>query len=190
MAPEEMTRTFEVPDEPGQRPLRRRSTVRVLVIDDADRVLLFRDSDPGTGASWWITPGGGIDDGESDLAAVRRELLEETGLVVTDEDVIGPLAARRVWHGYSDVVVDQHDTFYAVRTPAFEIDTSGHTEEERITLQESRWWSRDELAAAASVGHVVWPVDLVAFCDLLTTPQQWPVRLPDIEESSVPVTPS
>ncbi|CAM3495555.1 NUDIX domain-containing protein [Nocardioides dubius] len=188
MAVEENTRTFEVPDDPARRPLRRRSTVRVLVIDDAGRVLLFRDSDPGTGATWWITPGGGIDEGESELAAVRRELAEETGLEVAAEQVIGPLAARRVWHGYSDVVVDQRDTFYAVRTQAFEIDTSGHTEEEQITLQESRWWSRAELADPA--GAVLWPVDLTAFLDLLASPERWPLSLPDVEESSVPVRPS
>lgn len=187
MAAEENTRTFEVPDDPAQRPLRRRSTVRVLVLDDADRVLLFRDSDPGTGASWWITPGGGIDAGESELVAVQRELEEETGLVVQPTQVIGPLAQRRVWHGYSDVVVDQHDTFYAVRTDAFEIDTSGHTEEEKLTLQEARWWSRAELTASAEAGETIWPVDLTAFLDLLTTPDRWPVSLPDVEESSVPV---
>ncbi|MFS3128208.1 NUDIX hydrolase [Nocardioides sp. Bht2] len=187
MAHEEQTRTFEVPDDPSSRPRRRRSTVRVLVIDDADRVLLFRDSDPGTGATWWITPGGGIDAGESDLVAVQRELAEETGLVVNAGQVVGPLAARRVWHGYSDVVVDQHDTFYAVRTAAFEIDTSGHTEEEKLTLQESRWWSRTDLAGAAAAGEVVWPVDLTAFLELLDTPEQWPLSLPDVEESSVPV---
>lgn len=187
MAGEEMTRTFEVPDDPALRPLRRRATVRVMLIDDADRMLLFRDSDPGTGATWWMTPGGGIDEGESDVVAVRRELEEETGLVVDADQVIGPLAGRRVWHGYSDVVVDQLDTFYLVRTAGFEIDTSGHTEEERITLQEARWWTRAELEGAADRGDVVWPVDLPSYLDLIAEPERWPAALPDAEESSVPV---
>ena len=53
------------------RPVRRRATVRVLLLDDADRVLLFHDSDAGLDpvVTWWMTPGGGIDPGEDDVSA-------------------------------------------------------------------------------------------------------------------------
>ncbi len=44
----------------------------------------------------WAGPGGGVDAGESDFAAMRRELLEETGLVVPDGVVWLELARRRV----------------------------------------------------------------------------------------------
>ena len=38
------------------------------------RVLLFADTDPGVpGVSWWVTPGGGIDPGETPEAAGLRE---------------------------------------------------------------------------------------------------------------------
>ncbi|WP_204164455.1 NUDIX hydrolase [Nocardioides daejeonensis] len=180
-----MTRTFEVPEDPGDRPLRRRATVRVLVVDPEDRVLLIGDSDPGTGARWWITPGGGIDPGEDDLTAVVRELYEETGLVVARDDVIGPLASRRVRHGYSDVVVDQHDTFYALRTPAFEPAPAGLTEEELTTVHGIRWWTEEELRSTA---ETVWPTLLPDLLGWVDAPPTAPVALPDVEESSVPIT--
>ena len=122
---------------PEERPRRTRRTVRLLVVDEADRLLLFRDSDPGLpGSSWWITPGGGIDPGETELDAAVRELAEETGLTVVGEDFVGPVMVREVVHGYTDVVVDQHDTFYACWVPAFEVSYDGFTAEEHRRFTE------------------------------------------------------
>ena len=89
----------------------------MLVLDEADRMLLFLDSDLGLDPvlHWWVTPGGGVDPGESDLEAGVRELQEETGLVVDAGDLVGPLLTRVVVHGYSDKVVDQVEVFYVVR---------------------------------------------------------------------------
>src|SRR5438093_9149658 len=57
----------------------KRSAVRAVVLDRDDRILLvqFRD---GVGQVWWATPGGGVQEGESDMDALRRELVEEAGL--------------------------------------------------------------------------------------------------------------
>lgn len=184
-------RTFEAVADPAQRPVVRRATVRVLVIDPRGRLLLLRDSDPNvapdTGGSWWITPGGGIDPGEGELDAVVRELAEETGHVVSPTDVLGPLARRHVVHGYSDRIVDQDDTFYAVRVPSFTVSTDGYTEEERVSLLGYRWWSPAELT---TTDEEVWPVelaDLLAAVERVETSPRWPIALPDAEESSVPV---
>lgn len=157
------------------------------MIDPGDRVLLFSDRDPGVdGVTWWITPGGGIDADESEIVAAVREVAEETGLQLDPAVLIGPIATRRVWHGYSDVVIDQHDTFFAAHVDAFSVDTSGHTEEEKITMTSSRWWSRDELA---STEDTVWPahlVQLLASADDFKGDGRTPLRLPDVDESTVP----
>lgn len=158
--------------------------MRVLLVDDADRLLLFQDSDPGVGLRWWSTPGGGVDAGESGIDAVVREIQEETGLVLPRDDVLGPVARRRVTHGYSDVVVDQEETFYAAHVHPFEVDTSEHTAEERLTLLASRWWSLGELA---TTDELVWPENLTSLRRLIDRPAAWPRGLPDVEESTVPV---
>ena len=66
---------------------------RVLVLDERDRVLLFRFRDPGSDADHWATPGGGVESGESYGQAAHRELSEELGL---DDVRLGPAIWDRV----------------------------------------------------------------------------------------------
>jgi 8-oxo-dGTP pyrophosphatase MutT (NUDIX family) len=184
-----------VPVPPAERPRRSRRTVRLLVVDDHGRLLLFRDTDPGLpGTRWWITPGGGVDPGESDLAAGVRELEEETGLRVGAEDLLGPVSVRRVVHGYTDVLIDQEDAFYACWVPSFEVSDAGHTPEERLTMTAHRWWGRDELEATS---EEIWPaavLDLWAEADVRRqeAADGRPVRPPldggEVEESTVPAS--
>jgi 8-oxo-dGTP pyrophosphatase MutT (NUDIX family) len=182
-APDAPPRDF-VAVAPAERETHDRATVRVLVVDDDGRVLLFRDSDPNTGDTWWFTPGGGIDAGERELDAVVRELAEETGQTFAEADVLGPLARRHVVHGYSDRIVEQDDVFYAVRRAAFDVVTDGYTAEEQVTMLAARWWTTAELAAST---EPVWPAQLPALLTAVDEPDTWPVPLADAEESSVPV---
>ena len=86
------------------------------MIDPDERTLLFEDSDPGIeGTRWWVTPGGGIDPGETEAMAAVREVAEETGYVLGEDELIGPVARRHVVHGYSDQIISQHEAFYLAR---------------------------------------------------------------------------
>ena len=55
-----------------------RVSVKGIVIDDQNRILLARESD-GT----WDMLGGGLDHGEDPSICLKREIQEETGLTVT-----------------------------------------------------------------------------------------------------------
>ncbi len=62
--------------------------VGAVIRDDAGRLLLVkRGHEPGKGL--WSIPGGRVEAGESDAAALVREVREETGLVVAPGRLIG-----------------------------------------------------------------------------------------------------
>src|SRR4029450_2787370 len=62
--------------------------VGALVYDEERRLLVVRRAnEPGRGL--WSIPGGRVEPGEDDPAAVAREVAEETGLTVEVGDLVG-----------------------------------------------------------------------------------------------------
>ena len=124
-----------------------REAVRGVVLDTDDRVLLARFVFP-SGEELWATPGGGVEPGESDEHALRRELAEETGL---DDFVPGPLVWTRVqdWADLNPRWDGQRERMYLVRVPPFE-PAPGLTAEALAAefVFELRWWTLDELVSS------------------------------------------
>jgi 8-oxo-dGTP pyrophosphatase MutT (NUDIX family)/G:T/U-mismatch repair DNA glycosylase len=119
-----------------------RTGVRALVLDGAERVLLVRFDD--AMGSWWATPGGGVDAGESDGEALRRELGEEVGL---DAFELGPLLwTREHWHVDPRRFGGQRERCYLVRVDAFDVAPTFTTEQLVAEgVHEARWFTLDEL---------------------------------------------
>jgi 8-oxo-dGTP pyrophosphatase MutT (NUDIX family) len=140
-----------------------RAAARVLLVDRDGRVLLFRGSDstlPEAG-SWWITPGGGVEEGESLAQAARREVLEETGQVLPAD--LGPvILTRTAEFRFEAVRYRQTESFFRVSATHSEIDYSGWTEIERRTVHTHRWWSVDELRATTETFYPEGLPDLLA----------------------------
>ena len=61
------------------------------VIRDAQGRLLLQEKSSGEG---WSLPAGAIEPGESPEQAVRREVLEETGLEVAPQEILGVFGGR------------------------------------------------------------------------------------------------
>ena len=123
-----------------QRRIRR--AARLLVVDEHDRLLLFRFTFANR-RPFWATAGGECDPDESFEAAARRELLEETGLECDPGPAIAARGNDFVTATGEPVTADER--YFRVRVPACEIATHGHTELEREIMQQHRWFTRTEL---------------------------------------------
>jgi 8-oxo-dGTP pyrophosphatase MutT (NUDIX family) len=146
-------------------------------VDSHDRVLLFRcRRERPELPDCWVTPGGGVDDGEPLPVAAARELWEETGLRVAPEDLGAPVA---VTSGYADLGSMKgvfRDDFFFHRAGAHQVDTRGLERYERSYLLGHRWWTVPELAVTTGT---VYPLGLVPLLDLIAgRVRPEPVRLP------------
>ncbi|HWG93705.1 MAG TPA: NUDIX domain-containing protein [Mycobacteriales bacterium] len=145
------------------QPVERRAA-RVLLLDRERRVLLFHGCDPadaGAG-SWWFTPGGGLDPGETPAEGAVRELREETGLDVAPEALGAPVHARTATFRFAGDLYRQTEDYFVLRVDAHDVDTSGFNELEVSAVLGHRWWSVEELR---STGERVYPEALPDLVD-------------------------
>ena len=124
---------------------RNRLAARVLVIDAAHRLLMFRFT-PGDRPPLWATAGGEVDPGENFADAARRELLEETGINADPGVVIAERESDFIT--FAGEPVHAVEQYFVVRVADREIDRSGHTTSEQAVMRHHEWWSMSDLLAA------------------------------------------
>lgn len=134
------------------RPLIERNVVRAVVLDSAGRVLLLQVGEldnPEFGRAWEL-PGGGIEPGETHAEAVIRELREETGIVITSEQVAVPTWKRDVLYDYRGMRRLQHETISLVRLaePAPTIQDMLRDGFEQLDLFDARWWTQQQILSS------------------------------------------
>ena len=125
-----------------------RLSSKAFLVDPDGRLLLLDSTDPARpGTRWWELPGGGVEPGESELEALVREVLEETGLAV-EPVAVGPLQwtqkASFQWLGRRHEV-RLHGRVARVRD--LTTAPTALTEHEVGTVLGQRWWSPAELLA-------------------------------------------
>ena len=111
---------------------------------------MMQARDPSSDFTVWFAPGGGMESDENPETCLRREIEEETGIVLTD---IGPLIWRRhhtfVWNGQ---ILSQDEDFYVVYIDEFEPDfTTNPSEAELMSFQRFKWWSPAEISRSRDI---------------------------------------
>jgi 8-oxo-dGTP diphosphatase len=129
-----------------------RPSARLILLDPADRLFLFKIYDPDVydpknryDSECWIMVGGMVDPGESFEQAAIREAREETALTVTDPRWVWTREREMFWRHR---MVLHKERFIVGRSQSTEIDTSGLDAKEKSWTRGHRWWTLDEIAAS------------------------------------------
>lgn len=121
-----------------------RHAIRALLLTPQEELLLIRFIEPKSKRAFWLTPGGGMMDGESVTECLRREVHEETGLV----DFKMGLEVWRRDHAFSwdGRTVRQRERYYLIKVERFEpVDHHQPDEIEQAAFDGYRWWRTNEI---------------------------------------------
>jgi len=116
-----------------------RQAGRAILRDEQNRVLLIHFVLPNM--TFWATPGGGVEPGETPLQAAHRELQEELDIAVALE---GPVHQAVGIFEFEGALIENTDIFFAGRWDGVP-RLMGATETESAALTEARWWTLGEV---------------------------------------------
>ncbi|UFT00394.1 NUDIX hydrolase [Nocardia huaxiensis] len=138
-----------------------RTSARIVLLDEQDRVLLLRGRDPQVpDVQFWFTIGGGVDPGETLREAAIRELHEETGYPADSSMLRGPLWRRVAVFPFNGELIRSEELFFVLRVKAFDPKPAKLDFIERRSITGNKWCTPADIIDLDGSGETVYPYHL------------------------------
>ncbi|NNH71483.1 NUDIX domain-containing protein [Nocardia uniformis] len=138
-----------------------RTSARIVLLDENDRVLLLRGHDPQVpDVPFWFTIGGGVEPGESLRTAAIRELHEETGYRADPAQLRGPFWRRVAVFPFNGELIRSEELFFALRVRTFTPEPANLTFLERRCITGNKWCTPADIVDLDRMGETVYPYHL------------------------------
>ena len=128
--------------------MNQRHTARIVLLNNENKIILLKFVEPNR--SFWLTPGGKIEQGETPLQAARRELYEETGITAAE------FALPHSW--YYEGITPLHgvptlfkEHIFLARTYTLQTTSAYLNEDEKEIISEYKWWDLNALIASREI---------------------------------------
>lgn len=124
--------------------MRFRVRAAAIILNNSREVLLVLHRSPITGEEWWTLPGGGIENDESAIEAVIREIKEECGIECKPKSLV---YVREFIGGHQEKV-HHVELYFTAEVDNYDIETGLDPELEEQYIVESRFLSKEEIESA------------------------------------------
>lgn len=123
-----------------------RMSSRAIILNKNNEIFLFQYNFDyfANGNVVWITPGGGLEDGESFEMALKREVFEELGIQLNQ--CYKQIYYRNpIYYLKNGEIAQCEERFYLVYLDREEFSYNNWTESERKRMLYGKWWSIDKI---------------------------------------------
>lgn len=123
-----------------------RKSSRAILLDSEDRIFLFKFefamlSEHNT---LWVTPGGGVEDGENFEQALSREIYEELGFEIKG-DFKWLYYRNKPFTTKSGQTFISEERYYLIKVDNFNINFENMTYNEQNHTKDWKWWTIEEI---------------------------------------------
>lgn len=122
-----------------------RRSARAVIVNEYGEILLIKFSFSRRDGvkTLWVTPGGGLNEGEDFEESLRREIFEETGI---------KLSQACPWIWTKEMIFEgeeksflSYERYYLIQIKKFELDLRNMTTNEKNTFKGYKWWNSEEI---------------------------------------------